>query len=537
MTGMYDIKMNRIEEALTQLALDSSIFDSNIDADNQVLNNYKEAIMDIDLDSTEKSPKRQKSYKGALIGVAAALAIAVVVAVLAFTGVFSPADTAATYVALEINPSIVLEVDKADNVKNVAFMNDDAAAILQGVDLTGTNSLNALGTIVALAMREGYFDPPNKPTITLTVFSDMKNKEKFMLAAVQKIKETLGLDIEIITKTGSFDEGSAFIKFNEEAPIPEATPVLTPAVSPPPPTATLLPSPSVSPTAVSPIADSAGTGDVMFDIYDTTALADINNDGSDDTISFAAGTSSSTLTVNGVDFEININQLAQKFAITDVNIDDEWLEIAFCDIDDPPDHDLDYPNTYYYWFNGTTFIECGSFWKMGWDGAARASFNANDHMDGHGMIISLDRSPNFTDVWYMAHWELAGANREKKEVLYVASPLNPIPDLTLKQPCILLKNIDLDYFKADMNAMWDHASWPHSEGRIIDPGGTGDVVIIAQTGETLKVVKVYGQRWYKLKTSDGYQGWIRVTSFKLSGYDDVMYIDAWDIFNNIFVAG
>ncbi len=48
---------------------------------------------------------------------------------------------------------------------------------------------------------------------------------------------------------------------------------------------------------------------------------------------------------------------------------------------------------------------------------------------------------------------------------------------------------------------------------------------------------MYGKRWFKLKTADGYQGWIRVVNFEMSGYDDVMYIDAWDIFDGIVVAG
>ncbi|MBT3318154.1 MAG: hypothetical protein HN948_02145 [Clostridia bacterium] len=537
---MYNIKMNKIEDALSKLALNTDIFENDSPVDDKVLNSYKEVIMDIEMDTPKKQPKRQRSYKGALIGVAAALAAAVVIAVLAITGVFAPAGGTAAYVALEINPSIVLEIDNDDNVQSVAFASEDAAAILEGVDLKGTNSINAIGTVVALAKREGYFDPPSDVTITLTLFGNKDNKDQYMQALMRKINEVLGFEADIITKTGSLDEGSAFIKFMDEQPMAQTDPQ-EPSTStqpqPPPPTATPVPSPTASPTPALPAADSAGSGDVLFDIYDTDAVADINNDGSDDTISFVAGGGSSTLTVNGVAYTINENDLAQKFAITDVDISDGWIEIAFCDVDDAPEHDLDLPNTYYYWWDGSTFIECGSFWDMGWDGAARASFDATEHMDGHGMIMSLDRSPNFTDMWYMAHWELNGANRQKKEDLYATVPLYPIPDLTLKKPCILLKNIDLAYFEFSMNVMWDHASWPHSEGRAIDPGGTGDVVIIAQNGETLEVVKVYGKRWFKLKTADGYQGWIRVVSFEMSGYDDVMYIDAWDIFDGIFVAG
>ena len=49
--------------------------------------------------------------------------------------------------------------------------------------------------------------------------------------------------------------------------------------------------------------------------------------------------------------------------------------------------------------------------------------------------------------------------------------------------------------------------------------------------------KVYDKHRFKLRTTDGYSGWIRVVNYEVSGYDDVMYIDAWDIFVDIFVAG
>ena len=423
------------------------------------------------------------------------------------------------------------------------FANEEAKQLLAGIELTGSNSIDALGTICSLAQREGYLGESMPNKITLTRFSGKNDKEKYYADAKAKIEEVLGFPVDLNTQAGSLDEGKAYLRLRKEqadaktdetpGPSESEEPSSSTTAPPPPPP----PSPTASPTPAPPAADSAGTGDVMFDIYDTEAIADINNDGTPDTISFVAGTSSSTLTVNGVDFTINQYKLAQKFAITDVDIDDGWLEIAFCDIDDPPEHDLDIPFTYYYWWDGTGFIECGSFWDMGWDGSYRASFDANDHMDGHGIIMSLDRSPNFTDVWYMAHWTLAGSNRQKKEDLYVTTPLYTTAPLTLNEPCLLLANIDLDYFDTPYNSMWDHASWPHCDGRTIDPGGTGDVVIIAQPGETLEVVKVYGKRWFKLKTSDGYQGWIRVVNYEMSGYDDVMYIDAWDIFDNIVVAG
>lgn len=538
---MYKVNLNKIDSELRKLTIDSSIFEENSAVDEKVLDCYKEVIMN------KQENKKTNNKKSWIALVAVAVAAVLVVGALGIAGVFTPTDTTTSFIAMDINPSVVLEIDRSDNVKSLAFANADAKKLLEGVDLVGTNSNSAIITIAQLAKREGYLEEENNK-IMLTQFSDQSKKAFEEIET--KLEETLGFDIIIEISEGSLDEGRAFVKFKEEQPVAVSTPngddPNEPTTDPspqPPPSTQPAPGPSMSPAStptigpVLPASDPAGTGDVMFDIYDSFAVADINNDGTADNISFAAGGSSSTLTVNGVDFTINQTNLAQKFAITDVDISDDWLEIAFCDEYHLPDFDLDFPFTYYYWFNGTDFIECGSFWDMGWDGDWRADFNANDHMDGHGIIMSLDRSLNFTDAWYMAHWILEGANRQKKEDEYATVPLFNVEDLTLNYPCILLKNISLEFFDSSYNVMWDHASYPHSEGRALDPGGTGDIVIIAQPGETLEVVKMYGKRWFKLRTHDGHMGWIRVVDFEMSGYDDVMYLDAWEIFDNIVVAG
>lgn len=551
---MYKVNLNKVDIELKKLTLNNSIFEKDSAVDAKVLDCYKEIIM------SKRENKNSNKKKTWFALVAVAIAAVLVLGALGITGVFTPADTTTSFVAMDINPCVVLEIDRSNNVKSLAFANNDAQKLLEGIDLVGTNSRSAIITIAQLAKREGYLDEKNNK-ITLIHFSNQK--EEAFTNFKTRLKETLGFDVVIEIKNGSLEEGKAYVKLKEEQPVaasnmkeddatttapitapsfqpsPSNQPEPEPSLSPvqPAPVASLAPVVTSTPAPIMPASDSAGTGDVMFDIYDSIAIADITNDGTDDNISFAAGGSSSTLTVNGVDFTISKSNLAQNFAITDVDISDGWLEIAFCDEYHLPDFDLDFPFTYYYWFNGTDFIECGSFWDMGWDGDWRADFNANDHMDGHGIIMSLDRSLNFTDAWYMAHFTLDGANRQKKEDEYATVPLFHVEDLTLNYPCILLKNISLEFFDSSYSVMWDHASYPHSEGRALDPSGTGDIVIIAQPGETLEIVKMYGKRWFKLRTHDGHMGWIRVVDFEMSGYDDVMHIDAWEIFDNIVVAG
>ena len=71
---------------------------------------------------------------------------------------------------------------------------------------------------------------------------------------------------------------------------PTVPPTEAPTIAPTPtpaPTLELTPTPEPSPTAEAP--DSAGSGDVLFDIYQSWALVDINKDGTAEDIKFTSG--------------------------------------------------------------------------------------------------------------------------------------------------------------------------------------------------------------------------------------------------------
>lgn len=319
---------------------------------------------------------------------------------------------------------------------------------------------------------------------------------------------------------------------------PEATGPATETPIPVPPTEPPTPSPPPTPKPL-PTPDAAGSGDVLFDIYTDRAFADIDNDGTDEEILFDAAPAASTLTIDGTPYLIDTPDLAQIFAITDVNISDGILEIAFTDVYREDLADTEFVFTWYYWFNGTDFVRMGGLMDMKFAGAWRAGFDPSVYMDGHSTVMCLTRSEHFTDIWYTGKYSPNGASRKFREVLYVTQPVFPVQELELKagHACILLHNIDNTYFDPAYAAMWDYASWPHADGRVADPNSDGVINLIAVGPETLQVIKVYGKLWTKLQTADGYSGWVKVVDSEMWFYNEIMNIDVYDMFDGIMFAG
>lgn len=321
------------------------------------------------------------------------------------------------------------------------------------------------------------------------------------------------------------------------APEPTSAPVPTPTPAPstPPPT----PSPEPTPTPFdAETPDSAGSGELIFDIYEYKALADLNRDGAPEELEFVRGKSASTLLIGETEYTVDQKGLAQRFAVTDIDPADGTMELVFTAQYRSDLGDTEFEYSYLYWWDGAELKRMGALMDMVFDGAWRGGFRAKDHFDAEGKVFYLRRTQELTDLWYMGRFAPDGEDRKLKEESYTVKPLyNPEP-LTVKAgaACMLLTKITSDYFGASHSGMWDLASYPHAEGRAI--GVDADVfTVIAQPGEVLSIERVYGKHWVKLKTEDGYQGWIKVADHKTQGYDDVMYWEVFDQFDGIVVAG
>ncbi len=307
------------------------------------------------------------------------------------------------------------------------------------------------------------------------------------------------------------------------------------------PASTPTPAPAISPTPT-PFGEEpvhAGSGDVLFDIYEHTALVDLNSDGTPEELTFAAGDGSSTMQIGSDTYTIDRDNQAQLFAVTDVDISDGILEMAFTDEYDSTLADTEFPFTYLYWWNGTDLIKMGGLMDMKFAGARRIEFNPADNFDAHGTVMCLTGTQNFTDIWYTGHYVPNGPDRKLKEKLYKATPLfHPAP-LTTKTYILLLNDIDTTYFDFSYQVMWDYASECGGyAGKARD--WTDDVVaFIPQAGEELTVVKVYGKKWFKLQAADGKSGWLKCEDMKVYGYWPTMgnSFTAYDLFDGIVVAG
>ena len=291
--------------------------------------------------------------------------------------------------------------------------------------------------------------------------------------------------------------------------------------------------PTPTPDPYAEIPDRAGTADILFDIYQQKALADLNGDGTAERIAFTAGSPASQLTINGTVYPVSLNGPAQCFAITDIDRTDDSFEIVFTDpYAELADSERAY--SYIYWWNGSQLHDMGQLMDMKFHGSWRGGFNAVHHFDGAGLVMGQARTEHLTDIWYTARYTCNGTERELKEKYYSAQPIYPVQTLELKEYIVLLKNIDNSCFEPDHYVLWDYASGTST----LDRDHSDEIIsFLPQAGETLQVIRIYGPYWFKLQASDGKTGWLKSISKKVQGYHQVMGYDAYDLFDGILVAG
>ncbi len=311
-----------------------------------------------------------------------------------------------------------------------------------------------------------------------------------------------------------------------------------------PPEETVTPEPEVSPLQSAPPTpqfgeepDHAGSAEMLFDIYQHTALVDMNLDGTPEQLTFTAGGGSSQLQINDEVYTIERDNQAQLFAVTDVDVSDSILELAFTDEYSDDLADTEFAFTYLYWWNGTELIRMGGLMDMKFAGAWRSAFDPAEHFDAHGTVMCLTRTEHFSDAWYTGHYMPNGANRKLKEDNYAAPVLFNQEPLTLKHYIILLKNIDTTLFDFAYEVCWDYASGSGGYGFESRDFSDDYVSFIPQAGEELTIIKVYGKKWFKLKAADGKQGWLKCEDGKVFNYWKVMRYTAEDLFDGIVIAG
>ncbi len=365
------------------------------------------------------------------------------------------------------------------------------------------------------------------------------------------MKKTLALALAILAAL-TFTGCDSLVPSATPSPTVSAAPTVAPTQAPTveptvEPTVAPTETPSGEPTTTTEATeaaaevDSAGSGSLVFDIYQSEASRDINADGTAEAISFTSGAAKSVLTIDGTDYEVAKANLAQRFAITDIDINDKYMEFVFTDAYNSDLADSEKAFSWFYWWDGSKLLLMGGLMDVKFDGAWRSSFKVNDVIDGKGQVFGLARTQELTDIWYTAYYKTTGSSRKLYEWRHTAEPINEVGPLTCKTVCLIQINHDEisrdvnKYMSSDYDHYWNPALTPTAIGRDIGP--EEGIKVIVRPGEKLTIVGTYGPTWFKVKTEDNLTGWIFCQDGKVGGYYTVMGWMASDMFNGLVVAG
>lgn len=101
-------------------------------------------------------------------------------------------NTSATYVAVDINPSIVLTTNPWDKVVEVEALNEDAETLLVDLELIGLQVEEAVELIIAEATEMGYIDLlAEGEVVMITAYNHEKVDEKLSERIRERVQERL----------------------------------------------------------------------------------------------------------------------------------------------------------------------------------------------------------------------------------------------------------------------------------------------------------------------------------------------------------
>lgn len=187
-----------------------------------------------------------------IIPLAAAAACALVVTV-AGGVLLTPYGT----VRMQINPDVMMWVNRTSHVVRLEGLNEDGRQLIEGYSAFGKSMETVSDDLADRAIQQGYLEDGG--SIALTV--DSKHEE-WKTAT----EETLILELEVHL------DGSVLVTAGK-ASAPSATPTPTPAPTP-------TPQPTAAPTSV-PVEDDDDDDDDIDDIHDTDDHDDADDDHTD----------------------------------------------------------------------------------------------------------------------------------------------------------------------------------------------------------------------------------------------------------------
>ncbi len=163
---------------------------------------------DLDLGG-QKSMKKTSWIKFGAIAASLILIISAVILI----GSLSHGSSAV--IALDVNPSLEIEINKRDKVEEIRALNDDAAKVLDNMKLDGVDIDVAVNAIIGSMVKQGYLTT-DKNSILVSVDSNSKKSSAELKSKLeQQISLTLG-GSEIIASFITQDYHKKTDKKNEE---------------------------------------------------------------------------------------------------------------------------------------------------------------------------------------------------------------------------------------------------------------------------------------------------------------------------------
>ncbi len=166
--------------------------------------------------------QKKHTFRNWAIGAAAALVV-LTACVFGYRYQFAVVDTA---VSIDVNPSIQLEVNRAEKVLAANPLNEDAAVLLDGMDLKGTNLKTAVNAVIGSMVQNGYLtddlnsilltvendDPTRQAQLQEELTSDIQNSLQQLSVSGSVFSQSLtqNQDLETIASQYGISQGKAY---------------------------------------------------------------------------------------------------------------------------------------------------------------------------------------------------------------------------------------------------------------------------------------------------------------------------------------
>lgn len=142
---------------------------------------------------TEK--KNKNRIAGRIAAIAAALVL-LIGATFAVGAIVKRPDKAAATVMIDVNPSVELTLDKSNKVIAASAGNDDGAAVLSEMDLTGSDVKVAVNAVIGAMVRRGYLNEYANSVLISVESGDPEFGTR--------LRDTLGVDVREIMGENEF---------------------------------------------------------------------------------------------------------------------------------------------------------------------------------------------------------------------------------------------------------------------------------------------------------------------------------------------